>query len=71
MEEEEEKAEDAVPANALPTPSPEARVLLRRFAAAMAARPAGIRTGTWSPVKLGLTDPEGVLRLDEPGTSRP
>jgi hypothetical protein len=68
-EEEEEEAEDAVPANALPTPSPEARVLLRRFAAAMAARPAGFRAGTWSPVKLGLTDREGGFRLDEPSTA--
>jgi hypothetical protein len=67
------KAEDTAPPAALPTPSPEARVLLRRFAAAMAARPAGIRAGTWSPMKLGLTDLEGVLRLHEPftGTSRP
>jgi hypothetical protein len=66
------KAEDTAPPAALPTPSPEARVLLRRFAAAMAARPAGIRAGTWSPMKLGLTSPEGVLRLDDPpnGTSR-
>jgi hypothetical protein len=64
----EEKAEDTVPSASLPTPSPEARVLLRRFALAMAARPAGLRIGTWSPVKLGLTDPEGVLRLHEPST---
>jgi hypothetical protein len=66
------KAEDTAPSVALPTPSPEARVLLCRFTSAMAARPAGLRAGTWSPVKLGLTDPEGVLRLDEPftGTSR-
>jgi hypothetical protein len=69
---EKEKAEDTAPSTALPTPSPEARLLLRRFAAAMAARPAGIRAGTWSPVKLGLADREGGLRLDEPsaGTSR-
>jgi hypothetical protein len=69
---EKEKAEDTAPSAALPTPSPEARLLLRRFAAAMAARPAGIRAGTWSPVKLGLTDSEGRLRLQEPSprTSR-
>jgi hypothetical protein len=66
---EKEKADDAVPTNALPTPSPEARVLLRRFAAAMAARPAGFHAGTWSPVKLGLTDREGGFRLDEPSTA--
>jgi hypothetical protein len=64
-------AGDTAPSVALPTPSPEARLLLRRFAAAMAARPAGIRAGTWSPVKLSLTDREGGLRLEEPssGTS--
>jgi hypothetical protein len=39
----EEKAEDTAPSAALPTPSPEARVLLRRFASTMAARPTGIR----------------------------
>jgi hypothetical protein len=67
------KAKDTAPSAALSTPSSEARLLLRRFTAAMAARPAGLRAGTWSPVKLSLTDPEGVLRLDEPftGTSRP
>uniref|UniRef100_A0ACD5UXA9 Uncharacterized protein n=1 Tax=Avena sativa TaxID=4498 RepID=A0ACD5UXA9_AVESA len=60
-----EKAEDTTSSASLPTPSPEARVLLRRFASAMAARPAGIRAGTWSPAKLGLTDRLGVLRLDD------
>jgi hypothetical protein len=65
-----EKEEDE-PVPQLPTPSLEARVILRRFAAAMAARPAGIRTGTWSPVALGLTDEVGELRLDEATTSRP
>jgi hypothetical protein len=64
----EEKAEDTPPSAALPTPSPEARVLLRRFAAAVVARPAAIRAGTWSPVKLGLTYPEGGLRLHEPSS---
>jgi hypothetical protein len=66
------KVEDTPPSAALPTPSPEARVLLRRFTAAMAARPAAIRAGTWSPVKLGLTNGEEGLRLDgsSTGTSR-
>ena len=63
--------EENEPVLALPTPSPEARVLLRRFAAAMAARPAGIHAGTWSSVALGLTDEVGELRLDEATTSRP
>ena len=61
--------EENEPVLALPTPSPEARVLLRRFAAAMAARPVGIRTGTWSPAALGFTDENGVLRIDEATTS--
>jgi hypothetical protein len=66
-EETEEENEDAPPAPslALPTPSPEARVLLRRFASAMAARPAGIRRGTWSPEALGLTGRFAELRLNE------
>lgn len=70
--EEEEENEDAAPSPTLPTPSPEARVLVRRLASAMAARPAGIRAGTWSPAKLGLTDRLGALRLEDPseGTSR-
>jgi hypothetical protein len=67
-EKEKRKAEDTAPPAALPMPSPEARVLLRRFAAAMAARPAAIRAGTWSPVKLGLTNGEGGLRIDGPST---
>ncbi|KAI4989356.1 hypothetical protein ZWY2020_036673 [Hordeum vulgare] len=46
-------------------PSPEARVLLRRFASAMAARPAGVRVGSWSPVALGLTGRVADLRLHE------
>jgi hypothetical protein len=63
----EEGNEDAPPAPslALPTPSPEARVLLRRFASVMAARPAGIRRGTWSPEALGLTNGVAELRLNE------
>ncbi|XBI25341.1 hypothetical protein VPH35_050299 [Triticum aestivum] len=52
---EEEEHQEAAPPSALPTPSPEARVLLRRLASAMAARPTGIRVGTWSPEALGLT----------------
>jgi hypothetical protein len=66
-EETEEENEDAPPAPslALPTPSPEARVLLRRFASAMAARPAGIRRGTWSPEALGLTTRLAELYLNE------
>jgi hypothetical protein len=64
-----EKEEDE-PVLALPTPSPEARVILRRFAAAMAARPVGIRRGTWSPAALGFTDENGVLRIDEATSSR-
>jgi hypothetical protein len=57
--------EENEPVLALPTPSPEARVLLRRFASAMAARPAGIRRGTWSPEALGLTGRVAELRLNE------
>jgi hypothetical protein len=66
-EETEEENEDApsAPSLALPTPSPEARVLLRLFASAMAARPAGIRRGTWSPDDLGLTGRFAELRLNE------
>ena len=51
----EEEHQEAAPPAALRTPSPEARVLLRRFASAMAVRPAGTRAGTWSPEALGLT----------------
>ncbi|XP_071682838.1 uncharacterized protein [Lolium perenne] len=66
-EETKEENEDAPPAPslALPTPSPEARVLLRRFASAMAVRPAGIRRGTWCPEALGLTNRVAELRLNE------
>uniref|UniRef100_A0ACD5WYI3 Uncharacterized protein n=1 Tax=Avena sativa TaxID=4498 RepID=A0ACD5WYI3_AVESA len=60
-----EENEDPAPLLALPTPSPEARVLLRRFASAMAARPAGIRAGTWSPAALGLTGRVLELCLNE------
>jgi hypothetical protein len=59
------------PVLALPTPSPEARVILRRFAAAMAARPAGIRRGTWSPEALGLTNGVAELRLNEAASHLP
>jgi hypothetical protein len=63
----EEGNEDAPPAPslALPTPSPEARVLLRRFASAMAAHPASIRRKTWCPEALGLTNRVAELRLNE------
>jgi hypothetical protein len=63
----EEENEDAPPAPslALPTPSPEARVLLRRFASPMAARPAGIRRGTWCPEALDLTNRVAGLSLNE------
>jgi hypothetical protein len=65
-EETEEENEDAPPASslALPTLSPEARVLLRRFTSAMAACPAGIRRGTWSPKALGLTGRVAELHLN-------
>lgn len=59
----EDKKVNAPPLLALPTPSPEARVLLRRFASAMAARPARIRAGTWSSKALGLTGRFAELRL--------
>jgi hypothetical protein len=61
----EEKAEDTAPLAAIPTPSPEARVLLRRFASTMAARPAGIRRATWSPEALGLAGRIVEIRLNE------
>ncbi|XP_044454223.1 uncharacterized protein [Triticum aestivum] len=69
---EEKEHQEAAPQSALPTPSPEARVLLRRFASAVAARPTGIRIGTWSrgrhPIPLllcgGATAP-----LKEPALS--
>lgn len=56
----------------IPTPSPEARVLLRTFTSAMAASPAEIHAGTWSPALLGLTNRLEGLRLDDPseGTNR-
>lgn len=69
-EEEEEENEDAAPSLTLPAPSPEARVLLRRFASAMAARPAGFRAGAWSPAHIGLTDRMGMLSLDDPTSRR-
>jgi hypothetical protein len=68
---EEEKNEDAAPSPAVPTPSPEARVLLRRFASAMAVRPGGIRRGTWSPEALGLTNGVAELRLNEAASHLP
>jgi hypothetical protein len=57
-----EENEDAPP---LPTPSPEARRILRRFASAMATRPAGIRRGTWFPETFGLTSGVAEPRLNE------
>lgn len=71
LEVEEEEHQEAAPPSALPTPSPEARVLLRRFASAMAVRPAGIRAGTWSPEALGLTGRIADLRLDEAALQLP
>ncbi|KAE8805281.1 hypothetical protein D1007_18685 [Hordeum vulgare] len=71
LEVEEEEHQEAAPLSALPTPSPEARVLLRRFASAMAVRPAGIRAGTWSPEALGLTGRIADLRLDEAALQLP
>jgi hypothetical protein len=67
---EEEKNEDEAPSLALLTPSSEARVLLRRLASTMAARPNGIRAGTWAPEALGLTGAV-EFRLDEATTRRP
>jgi hypothetical protein len=46
---EEEKYGDAAPSIALSKPSPEARVLFRRFASAMVAHPAGIRAPGLAP----------------------
>ncbi|KAI5006448.1 hypothetical protein ZWY2020_033691 [Hordeum vulgare] len=71
MEVEEEEHQEAAPPSALPAPSPEARVLLRRFASAMAARPAGIRIGTWSPEELGVTGRVADMSLHEAATQLP
>ena len=49
LEMEEEEHQEAAPLSTLPTPSPEARVLLCRFASAMAVRPAGTRADTTRP----------------------
>ena len=40
------------------TPPPEARRILRRFAAAMASRQPGIRPGTWNLASLGFSGEE-------------
>ncbi|CAM0880333.1 unnamed protein product [Alopecurus aequalis] len=40
------------------TPPPEARRLLRRFAAAMASRQPGFRPGAWNPASLGFSSEE-------------
>ncbi|KAE8773781.1 hypothetical protein D1007_53935 [Hordeum vulgare] len=71
LEVEEEEHLEAAPPSVLPTSSPEARVLLRRFASAMAARPAGIRIGTWSPEELGLTCRVADMSLHEAATQLP
>ncbi|KAE8818935.1 hypothetical protein D1007_03329 [Hordeum vulgare] len=65
QEVEEEEHQEAAPPSALPTPSPEARVLLHRLASAMPVRPAGIRIGTWSPEAFGLTSGVADLHLNE------
>uniref|UniRef100_A0A8R7VEE3 Uncharacterized protein n=1 Tax=Triticum urartu TaxID=4572 RepID=A0A8R7VEE3_TRIUA len=64
LEVEEEHQEAAQP-SALPTPSPEARVLPRRSASAMAVRPAGTRAGTWSTEALDLIGRVANLRPHE------
>ncbi|KAE8808442.1 hypothetical protein D1007_15192 [Hordeum vulgare] len=61
----EEEEHQAAPPSALPTPSPEACVLLCRLASAMAVRPARIRVGTWSPEALGLTSGVADLHLNK------
>jgi hypothetical protein len=61
-----EENEDAPHTPSLSTPSLEALVLLRRLASSMAARPTGIRRGTWCPEALGLTCRVAELRLNEP-----
>ena len=71
LEVEEDEHQEASPPSALPTPSPEARVLLRRVASAVAARPPGIRIGTWSPEALGLTGRVADLSLHEAATQSP
>ncbi|KAI5019013.1 hypothetical protein ZWY2020_043901 [Hordeum vulgare] len=65
LEVEEEEHQEVAPPSTLPTPSPEARVILHRLASAMAARPAGVHVGTWSPEALGLTSRVEDLRLHE------
>ncbi|KAI5020384.1 hypothetical protein ZWY2020_045272 [Hordeum vulgare] len=62
---EEKEHLEVVPPSELPTPSPEARVLLRCLATAMAARPTGARIGIWSSEALGLTGRVADLRLQE------
>uniref|UniRef100_A0A8I6WZ67 Uncharacterized protein n=1 Tax=Hordeum vulgare subsp. vulgare TaxID=112509 RepID=A0A8I6WZ67_HORVV len=71
LEVEEEEHLEVAPPSALPMPSPEARVLLRRFASAMGARPAGIHIGTWSPEELGLTGRVADMSLHEAATQLP
>ncbi|KAE8771982.1 hypothetical protein D1007_56089 [Hordeum vulgare] len=62
---EEKEHLEVAPPSELSTPSPEACVLLYRLASAMAARPAGVRVGTWSPEALGLTGQVADLSLHE------
>lgn len=59
------------------TPPPEARRILRRFAAAMASRQPGFRAGTWNPASLGFSNvfmpctgvPDGSTDEEERGGS--
>uniref|UniRef100_A0A8I6XZB5 Uncharacterized protein n=1 Tax=Hordeum vulgare subsp. vulgare TaxID=112509 RepID=A0A8I6XZB5_HORVV len=62
---EEKEHLEVAPPSELPTPSLETRVLLRRLASAMVARPAGVCVGTWSPEALGLTGRVADLSLHE------
>uniref|UniRef100_A0ACD5X0A8 Uncharacterized protein n=1 Tax=Avena sativa TaxID=4498 RepID=A0ACD5X0A8_AVESA len=49
-------APPALAAPSLPSPTPEARHLLRQFAAAMARHSSSARTGMWSPPALGFSN---------------
>jgi hypothetical protein len=61
---EETGAQAPLPAGPAPPP-PEARRLLRRFAAAMASRQPSFRAGSWNPASLGFSN------LAMPNTSLP
>ncbi|KAE8773850.1 hypothetical protein D1007_53854 [Hordeum vulgare] len=65
LEVKEEEHQEVAPPSTLSMPSPDARVILHRLASSMAARPAGVRVGTWSPEALGLTSRVEDLRLHE------